>query len=338
MKKINFTNHFFDQKKTVVKLFLTINLVLCLPSCAFLTSNPIEKPVEEPIEITQVVGIGMIQPKDYLLTLNSKTQGIIQAIYHDVNDHVKKDQIILHLDDKTQKAALESSEQRLKTQVSTIKTTEEQIDLMEIRKKNIKKNYERDQTLFAKNIISQQAFDNSETAYLEANENLEIAKQNLKVQQQRKNELEQDIKYQTELLEQTRIRAPLSGKIAALDVHLGENLRPDQALGIFVPDGPWMAVTEVDEQFADRIQEGMQAYIRPQGLETELSKGTVTLVAPSLRKKTLFLDSSSTMNDRRVREIHILLADTSQVLIGQKVESVILLDQEKIAKDNTSVN
>jgi hypothetical protein len=53
--------------------------------------------------------------------------------------------------------------------------------------------------------------------------------------------------------------------------------------------------------------------------------GKVFLASPSLRKKTLFLDNSSNMEDRRVREVRILLEDTSKVLIVQKVECVILL-------------
>jgi hypothetical protein len=45
-----------------------------------------------------------------------------------------------------------------------------------------------------------------------------------------------------------------------------------------------------------------------------------------VRKKSLFLDSSSNMEDRRVREVRVLLQEHSELLIGEKVECVIILD------------
>ena len=103
-------------------------------------------------------------------------------------------------------------------------------------------------------------------------------------------------------------------------------MSPTQSACDFAPEGPLMAVTEVDELFADKVKEGMSAYIRPQGKTDTLATGKVFLTSPYLRKKSLFADAASDMEDRRVREVRVLLDQHARALIGSRVECVIQLN------------
>ena len=320
----------FKTKKTIylrpILLFGVFSAVF-FSSCTLLTSETDSKKPEELPPLEHVVGIGKIEPVARILSLHSRTNGLVGRIYHDINSAVKKDSIILALDDRMQALALAQIQSTLITQKSLIQESKKQIELMEIRLENTNKTYERDEALILHNVISQQEFDNTESGYKEAIEQVKIAKDMLQTQIRKSNEIQKSIDYQAELLEQTRIRAPLNGKILSMDLKIGESVKTDQAIGEFAPEGPWMVLTEIDEQFADKIKEGMRAYIRPQGQKDTLSMGEVFLASPSLHKKTLFSDSSSNMEDRRVREVRVLLEDHTKVLIGQKVECVILLTE-----------
>jgi hypothetical protein len=55
----------------------------------------------------------------------------------------------------------------------------------------------------------------------------------------------------------------------------------------------------------------------------KLTTGTVYLLSPYLSKKSLFSDGAANMEDRRVREVRILLDNGNRVIIGNRVECVI---------------
>ncbi|HSY62439.1 MAG TPA: HlyD family efflux transporter periplasmic adaptor subunit, partial [Cytophaga sp.] len=120
-------------------------------------------------------------------------------------------------------------------------------------------------------------------------------------------------------------KAPLDGKILSVDTKLGATVSTSTNLSDFAPEGPVMAITEIDELFADQIKIGQPAYVRAQGDTVVLAKGKVILAAPYLRKKSLFSDKVDNLEDRRVREVRVQLDSTETLLIGSRVECIIEL-------------
>jgi HlyD family secretion protein len=96
-------------------------------------------------------------------------------------------------------------------------------------------------------------------------------------------------------------------------------------LGEFAPEGGLVAITEIDELFADRLKVGQRATIRPQGDSTILATGDVFIISPYLKKKSLFSDNASNLEDRRVREVRVKINPEAKLLIGSRVECVIEL-------------
>ena len=93
----------------------------------------------------------------------------------------------------------------------------------------------------------------------------------------------------------------------------------------FAPEGPVMAITEIDELFADKVKVGQPAFVRAQGDTVVLATGKVILAAPYLRKKSLFSDKADNLEDRRVREVRVQLDSSETLLIGSRVECIIEL-------------
>ena len=116
------------------------------------------------------------------------------------------------------------------------------------------------------------------------------------------------------------MKAPVNGTLLSLEVSKGEYISPSQIIGEFAPEGPLMALTEIDELFASKIKLGQRAKIRNQGKEEVIAEGTVVLTSPYLRKKSLFSENSSNLEDRRVREVRVQLDSASNILIGSRVE------------------
>jgi multidrug resistance efflux pump len=137
-------------------------------------------------------------------------------------------------------------------------------------------------------------------------------------------ELEADLRSSRADLGRTIVLAPADGLVLSIDTRIGSAAASNSKLGTFAPKGPLMAVTEVDELFADQVKLGDKAFIRPQGRMDTLSTGTVVFAAPSLSAKSLFSGQATDLEDRRVREVRVQL-DRSDVLIGSRVDCVIML-------------
>jgi HlyD family secretion protein len=107
-----------------------------------------------------------------------------------------------------------------------------------------------------------------------------------------------------------------------VSARVGASLTPGQRYAQLAPDGRLTALCEIDELFADEIKIGQPAFIRYKGYPDTVSKGTVLYTAPYLKKKSLFSDEVGTKEDRRVREVRILL-DNQELLINRQVECII---------------
>ena len=100
-------------------------------------------------------------------------------------------------------------------------------------------------------------------------------------------------------------------------------------LGVFAPDSPLSAWCEIDELFASEVQAGQKAYVRKQGTTEPLAHGEVSFSGPFLRKKSIFSDEVGDLQDRRVREVRIILDPGSDLHFGSRVQCVILFEESE---------
>jgi hypothetical protein len=89
------------------------------------------------------------------------------------------------------------------------------------------------------------------------------------------------------------------------------------------PSGPITVRTEIDELFAGRLTNGLDAYIRFIGSDSVIAKGKIIFLSPYLKKKSLFSQKANEQEDRLVREVRIKLEEDNKLILNSKVESVI---------------
>jgi len=277
------------------------------------------------LKINEVVGIANIEPLQRILSIVPESEGIVKVINVEINQKVKKGDVLYILDNSTELAQLHQAQSKLATQQALIDKSQTDIETAETNLNNAKVNLDRSKKLFQSSAITQKQSEDDQLNYDTKALQLDASKKDLLQAQKRLNELKSDIEYYQTILDKKTVRAPLNGTILSVDTKLGDNVSTATSVSDFAPDGPVMAITEIDELFADKIKIGQQAFVRAQGDTIILASGKVIEAAPYLRKKSLFSDKAEDLEDRRVREVRVQLDSTERLLIGSRVECIIEL-------------
>ncbi len=135
-------------------------------------------------------------------TIAAETSGRIEEIYFDVDDEVKKGDVLLRFSDKEQRARLAQAEARLRE--------------AEARQREAEAEQKRVAGVFAKKLVSQSAMD-------KANANLKAARQRVEAARAAVRQAREQLSY-------TVVRAPYAGIVVERHVEKGEMARPGTPL------------------------------------------------------------------------------------------------------------
>lgn len=276
-------------------------------------------------EVNKVIGIANVEPIGKILPLSSEVNGTITKILVEANDDVSAGQVLVMLDYKVEEAQLAQAKSKLTTQQAAVNTAKANVAPLEVKLRNAENTYQRNQRLLTGNATTQQVVDDSRFVYEQVQKDLQASQALIAQQESKMTELQADINYFQTLLDRKTIKAPSAGKVLSIDAKIGGIVTANTILGEFAPAGALVAVTEIDELFADKIKIGQKAQVRNQGSTDILGEGKVIFTAPYLKKKSLFADKADNLEDRRVREVRVELLPKSQVLIGSRLECVIEL-------------
>ena len=309
--------------------FLTLGSLLLLLnfSCGNdpVPKNEKKEVLRDEMEINQIVGIATIEPLERLRTLNAEVNGVVADVLVVDGQHVEKGESILVLDSQIENAQLAQAKSKLGTQKAAISFAKKSLQTKEIQLKKAYNDLKRDKKLLDGNAITLQAYENTQFQ-VEQNEKLvQEAIATVEQQEIKINELTADVTYFSTIQQRRNVKAPLSGTFLSVSVRTGTYLTNTTPLGDFAPDGVLMALSEVDELFADKVSVGQDAWIRNQGDTEIIAKGKIVFVGNYLKKKSLFSGKPDDLEDRRVREVRVELGDKANVLIGARVECVIQL-------------
>lgn len=282
-----------------------------------------ETPQKIENQINKVVGIANIEPLDKILPINTEVSGIVSAVNAKENEKYSKGDILVQLQDDIEQAQMRQTQSKIATQRAAIQSFNSTLASAKVRLENARVNYERNQKMLEGGAVTRQTVDDSKFNYDNLAKELETAQANLSQQQTKIGELEADLQYYQTLLSKKAIKAPTNGMVLAIDTKLGSSVKNETKIGDFAPEGALMAITEIDELYADKIKVGQKAFIRPQGGKDKIAEGKVVFTSPYLKKKSLFSDQADNLEDRRVREVRVELAAGAKVLIGSRVECVI---------------
>lgn len=307
---------------------LTSLSVLLLISCGKTDEKPQAdtlKVSSKPITTNEVFGIAVIEPAKRITNLSAETGGIIREIKVDIGQKITKGQVLLIMDASLEAAQLNQANSKISTQQNTIAASRENINTLRVQLEKAQADFARDKALFDGKALTKKELDDRQYAIDNLLQQIKAQEVSVRQQESKIKELNADIAYFQTLEGKKVLRAAQSGTLLSLDAKVGQYLSTNASIGDFAPEGPTIALTEIDELFASKIQIGQKAEIRQQGSKDVLTTGTVILASPYLRKKSLFADNSNNLEDRRVREVRVQLDDPSKVLLGARVECVIKL-------------
>jgi multidrug resistance efflux pump len=281
--------------------------------------------IDTNMNVKEVIGIARIEPSGEIVTINAESAGFVKEVRFVENQPVKQGDVLVQLTADVEQSQLHQAQSRIKTQQAAISAVQATLASLEVKLANAQNTYNRNLKLLQGNAATQQSVDDNRFAVEDWQKQIAAQQANIAQQQARLEELRADIGLsQTQLTKKT-LRSPMSGSFLSCNVKPGNFISSETALGDFARSGPYLALTEVDELYALRIQLGQKAFLRPQGTKEVLATGKVVFVGSYLKKKSLFSDSANNLEDRRVREVKVQLDDNSKVLIGSRVECVIEL-------------
>jgi len=288
------------------------------PAAEATTKDSLMKPRAAIVDAT-----GRIEPEAGLTDLSSDVSGIIRQVLIKEGQTVKKDQPILLLDNSVQGAQVAEAAARLRTQ-------QQEIEQAQVRIRDARNNLQKAQTDFdrTKRLVDSKA-ETKEQLDNAANElerrRIAVENEEAGLRQTGKKIQESGAQVTTAQVSAGKytVRAPQDGLVLVVTARAGATVSPGTSFAQLAPAGRLTALCEVDELYADQIRDGQKAWITYRGYPDTVSTATVIYTAPYLKRKSLFSDQVGEKEDRRVREVRLLL-DKQDLLINRQIEGHVI--------------
>jgi multidrug efflux pump subunit AcrA (membrane-fusion protein) len=208
----------------------------------------------------KVHGPGTVQSR-VPVTVSAKITGILEKLYVDQGEDVKKGQLLAELDSaelKAKEAAARSAHNRAERDLTRAKA-----DLVksEANLALAQSNQRRDSELVRPGYISQAAFDNTTTALRAAESDVAANQAAVKALEAAVKQAESEARAAEALCGYTRIAAPMDGVITARKAEIGSTVSPGTPIFQMVNYQIW-ATSWIDETKIAQLREGQKATIR----------------------------------------------------------------------------
>lgn len=180
-------------------------------------------------------------------TVSAQTSGRIAEIRFDVDDVVKKDQLLVRFNDTQQRASARSAEAALKETLT--------------RADELATEFDRARALFAKGTIAQARLDTVKANFAAAKSRAEAARaQALQAREQ---------------LAYTEVRAPYGGVVTKRHVETGELANAGQPLMTGFSLEKLRIRVDVPQKFSDPVRRGARAFVLHNGMRVAVTSVTV---------------------------------------------------------------
>jgi HlyD family secretion protein len=285
-----------------------------------------------------VVATGKIQPITKV-EVKSKASGIVEKLYVDINDRVKKGQPLAQLDQVEILAQVNAQRAQLGAAEANVATYEANIEQDKVNAADpdlpmYKATLDRNLEMQKAGIVSHQALDDANKDYLAALTRRDSSKAQIgvdaaRLKQARAQVLQADasLKQLEEQLSYTTIVAPMDGEILSRDVEIGAAVSSILVLGstatLVMTEGDTSEVYvqgKVDEADIAHVYMGQPARIKVESFRDRLFYGKVTKISPMGVEK----DNVTTF------EVRVSINNASGELKAQMTANAeIMLDEHK---------
>ena len=309
-------------KKIMYILLITGLLVACSKKSEKIQG---QKTDSIPAKLTEIVGVGKVEPTDNLTNLAATSGGVVVQVLKTDGDSVRAGEALVRLNDEIEQLKINQVKNQIQTQRSQIEIEQNNLKNAEVKLANKKQLLNSTQNLLKNGAETQQVYTDLSTEVKTLEIDVEKAKTSVGLAQNRLGELTQQLKQvQVEAAEKI-LRAPSAGTILNMTVTTGAAINQFATYAEFAPRGKKIIRTEVDEMFCDNLKVGQLVDVRNAGSSKVIARGKIEMLSPYLKKKSLFSERANDQDDRRVREVKVMLTDDPDILINSKVDCVIKL-------------
>ncbi|MGD1841135.1 MAG: HlyD family secretion protein [Thermonemataceae bacterium] len=277
------------------------------------------------VKVDVIIATGRVVPERDIIEVSTPTGGVVKAVMKKEGDQVSQNDILVLLEDDIARNKLKEIQTQIQSQQSQIAI--ERVQLREVQINLLHKNslLTKTKRLLEKGAETQQVYDDllTEVSILEIT--LQKAKVKIQAAVSKVNELKALLNTAQAEVKERQLLSPSDGLILNMLVNKGEAINQYATYAAFAPKGSLIVRAEVDELFSARVKKGQKVEIVNTGSDQVIASGEITLVAPYLKKKSLFSEKSDEQEDRRVREVKIALDSEKGLIINAKVECKIKL-------------
>lgn len=278
-----------------------------------------------PIEVTQVVGIGKVEPRSGLRELAIDQAGIVSEVFKAEGDSVKKGDLILSVDSDQIGLQTENLQIQLKRQnelTAQALASERQL-AAELRMAESEWQTSRELAMDGAETEQNVQTLAKDVEVLRAQ--YQGAKNVTRSNQLAGREITNQIEQNKTNIRAYSLIASDDGVLVSLDAEKGRAVEAFAVLGQLASDEERVIHGEVDELFADRIKIGDKVTIVKEGSDQQIADGEIIFLSPILQDKSIFYDKPGEVSDRRVRRFKVGFSQDTSILINTKVECIIRL-------------
>jgi HlyD family secretion protein len=275
-----------------------------------------------------VTASGEIRPKNYTNVLGEGIGKITDIVVNE-GDHVKRGDVLLHLENIQPGADVEAQEASIDAATAAMKGAAANYDAaiatLAQRQSDLDKaklDWQRSQQLLKDQLISQQDFDASKATYDGAVAALSSAQAQLESSRAARDQARFNLgqaravlAHQEDVLRKTTYRSPIDGIVSYIAVRVGENVVPgiQNATGSFLMTISDMSIVtaevKVDETDITSIKNGQTADVTIDALPDKVFKGHVTEVGELaiLRTSGEAAMTETTANTQEARDFKVVI-------------------------------
>ena len=215
-----------------------------------------------------VTALGTLQPRRYV-DVGAQASGQIRKIHVEAGDQVTQGQLLVEIDPATQQAKLDASRY-------AIENLEAQLQEQKAQHELARQKYQRQQRLSAGNATREEDVQTAKAELSATQARVDMFKAQIRQAQASLRSDEAELGY-------TRIYAPMSGTVVAVDARVGQTLNAQQQTPLILriaklsPMTGWAEVSEAD---IGHVKPGMSAYFTTLAGGTRRWTSTVRQILP----------------------------------------------------------
>jgi len=302
-----------------------------------------------------VAAYGNVDVLSRVVNLHPSQPGEIVAVHVKEGDEVKKDQVLLKVDDRQAhyqvkaaeaavadaKAKLEQARQMPELHEAQVRGQEAAVEGMRAESRRAEALRQRAERLYKSSppLISKEEFDAATETVKKAEEGIKGEDQKLKAMRLKAPQLkldieraESEVKAKEALLNQAKhaekqceLRAPADGSILRLMVSVGDLIVPNpvESAITFCPRERRIIRAEIQQEDAGRVRVGESALIQDDSRLTAEWRGKVKRLSDWYSNRRSKVFEPRQFNDVRTLECIIELDDPKDLRIGQRVRVIL---------------